>query len=71
MTDFEKLKKTFDEIGCEYEVERQCDLVKLPWDGKIITFDQIIAIDYDGIGDYFICYFYFLNGKFQGHGCWE
>jgi len=58
MTDLEKLEKTFNELGVEFE--------------KVLEKESIYLKLSSGIGHMgFICEFYFLNGKFINHGLWE
>ena len=75
MTDIEKLKNTFTEIGVEFKEQTALD----EWGEDITTrayddeckFDTSIKLS-NGIGyGGFECDFYFLNGKYQGHGVWE
>jgi len=74
MTDLEKMKQSFIELGVEHEVATAkerfgADLCKT--DYKEITFDTIIVLE-RGVGyGCFECLFYFLQGKYQGHGVWE
>lgn len=70
MTDLEKLEQTFKEIGLEYE-KIEYDIIEIAeYDGEA-EYNVCIKIN-NGIGFYrFKCEFYFLEGKFQKHGCWE
>jgi len=75
MNDFQKLICVFDSIGCKYKIitskeEWQTETQKSSYNGEL-EWDTVIELD-NGIGFYdFTCYHYFLNGKYQGHGCWE
>jgi len=67
MNDFEKLKKTFDEIGQEYFLSEKAEMERdtQPQHNCVITIKE-------GAGySNFFCEFYFLNGKRVGHGVWE
>ena len=75
MNDYEKLKKTFEEIGVDFkevdvkEKYGECP-VKVEYDGEV-KFDQELRLG-NGVGYYsFRCKYYFLSGKYQGHGVWE
>lgn len=64
MTDLEKLKSCFDEIGQNYHQQKAIDIPI--YDTTIVIFSD------DGDGDCkAICEFYFLNGKYVGHGIWK
>jgi hypothetical protein len=70
MTDLEKLEKTFNELGLKYEKE-DFDIIKYADYDGVAEYNTLIEIN-NGIGYYdFNCKFYFLDGKFQNHGCWE
>ena len=70
MTDLEKLEQTFKEIGLEYE-KIEYDIIEVAeYDGEA-EYNVSIKIN-NGIGFFdSFCKFYFLEGKFQKHGCWE
>ena len=71
MTDLEKLKKTFDEMGLAYDIFLAKDLSPCNRDNIKDNWDTLLTIQ-EGIGYMgFNCDFYFLNGKFVEHGCWE
>ncbi len=83
MTDYEKLKKTFKDIGVEFKertAKEYCgeDIgVEFEYpeiDGGVrgrIEYDTLFDID-QGVGYIgFKTSFYFLKGKFVCHGCWE
>jgi hypothetical protein len=70
MNDLEKLEKTFNEIGLQYGKEDFDIIQYVDYDGEA-NYNTLIEIN-NGIGYYdFNCKFYFLDGKFQKHGCWE
>ena len=75
MTDLEKMKEVFTNLKVKYKVvnakEEQGESPNITeYDGKI-TWDTAIKLN-NGIGYYsFECLFYFLDGKYQGHGVWE
>ena len=75
MKDLEKLQQTLSGIGTKFEVktakeEYGNEIHTSSYDG-ITTFDMVLIID-QGIGyPSFRCEFYFLEGKFVNHGCWE
>lgn len=77
MTDLEKLKKVFDEIGQGYTIKNETN--KETFSGPCeIEFDVILRItsdedsDGDAIGyEGMFCEFYFLDGKRIATGCWE
>lgn len=75
MSDLDKMVKTFNELGVEYKVKTALeeygrDIHLISYDGEIM-YDKYIKIKH-GIGYYdFYCKFYFLAGKYQGHGVWE
>ena len=69
ITDLEKLKKTFDEIGQEY-------FIKTATHGEAFIsrefqYDLVVAIDSGRGFAGMVGEFYFLNGKRVGHGVWE
>ena len=67
MTDLEKLKKTFTEIGQKYFVTIMGEFCA----SSQLQYDRVIKLD-SGVGYAgFLCEFYFLNGKRVGHGVWE
>lgn len=75
MNDFQKLVSTFNEIGVNYTVvtsleDQGTDMASIGlYDNH--SWDTCLKID-NGIGYCgFYCEFYFLEGKFQCHGCWE
>jgi len=62
MTDLEKMKNTFIELGVEFNESTVYDKGK---------YDAILYLD-SGIGySGFTCDFYFLRGKYVNHGVWE
>jgi hypothetical protein len=70
MTDLQKLEQTLKEIGCKFEIVNMVnkDIYQPP---AANNSDQLIRL-YSGKGyPGFYTNFYFLNGKFQGHGCRE
>jgi len=68
VTDFEKLKNIFTEFGIKYETdESMYNQDKLDFDEAIIIGSKYGGIGYGG----FTAEFYFMNGKFVGHGEWE
>ena len=75
MTDLEKMKITFNELGVKYDVKNsQEEYNETPaitsYDGSV-TWDICLRLN-NGVGYYsFECDFYFLDGKYQAHGCWE
>jgi len=75
MTDLEKLKNTLTEIGVKFKLktaktEHGVDVYTSNYD-KVTTFDTLLRVK-EGIGyPCFFCDFYFLEGKFVNHGCWE
>ena len=75
MTDLEKLRKTFDDLGIKYEVitaieDRKMDVYTDEANGITVAYDTRIKIT-EGIGyDGFYCDFLFWDGKYQGHGIW-
>jgi hypothetical protein len=75
MTDLEKLEKTFTEIGVKFEKktakeEIDEEIKTVAYDGEV-RYDTMLKLE-NGIGYYsFICELYFLEGKYQNHGCWQ
>lgn len=75
MTDLEKMKNTFTELGVEFKEktakeEYNEDITTSSYDGDA-TWDICLKLD-NGIGYYsFECDFYFLDGKYLTHGVWE
>ena len=76
MTDLEKLEKTLTEIGVSYTTKTAKEefhgeeIHTLKYIGET-TFNKVLVMD-EGVGyGGFKCDFYFLNGKFVNHGCWE
>lgn len=70
MNDYEKLKKTFEEIGVEFTETVSEEVEEVEYDGGVKT-NKRIHLE-NGIGYYsFVCEFYFLDDKYQGHGVWE
>lgn len=75
MTDLEKMKNTFNDLGVVFiettaKEEQSTNIATLAHDGEV-KFNICLSID-NGIGYYgFNCDFYFLDGKYQNHGCWE
>jgi len=74
-SDYEKLKKNFEAIGVDFkeidvkETYNECP-TKVEYDGAV-KFDQLLRLD-NGVGYFdFSCEYYFLGGKYQGHGVWE
>ena len=69
MKDLEKLKKTFEDLGLEFKVhERKSEEPK--YNHKDLEHDSFLRIE-RGVGYLFWMEFYFLKGKFVGHGLWE
>ena len=77
LADLQELKNVFKKIGCKFEIVTAQDKHKVKArtyhhdvEGKT-TWDTCIKLN-TGIGySDFFCEFYFLNGVFQNHGCWE
>jgi len=75
MTDLEKMKNTFTELGVEFtektaKKEYSEDVKTTSYDGEA-KWDVCLNLE-NGIGYYsFECDFYFLGGKYLTHGCWE
>ena len=75
MNDYEKLKKTFEEIGVTFKektpvLEDGAKSEVSGYDGEV-EYDQHLKV-YNGVGYYrFWCDFYFLDGKYQNNGVWE
>ena len=73
MTDMEKLKAVFGDLGIKYKTN-EAALVNggQNFDGFSYNGSITIGSDNGGIGyPGFIAEFYFVNGKFVGHGEWE
>lgn len=76
MSDLEKLKATFDEVGVEYFVvtareDRGEDINTITMYADSVTWDTSVRVP-EGIGyGSFYCDFYFLDGKYQKQGVWE
>ncbi len=75
MTDLKKMKNTFTELGVEFtemtaKDEFGEDVTVTAYDGEA-KWDVCLNLE-NGIGYYgFECDFYFLDGKYLTHGCWE
>lgn len=72
-TDYEKMKTLFDDLGVEYEAKEFAYLLlpddSLQSEGR--KYNQQLKIK-EGIGYYrFYTEFYFFDGKYIDHGCWE
>lgn len=68
MTDLEKIKKTFKEIGLDFTLKDKKDY---RGENVSIDFDKYIRVEH-GIGyPSFWGELYFLNEKFVCHGLWE
>ena len=76
MTDLERMKNLFDKIGLQYKIITSIDVNKTDTHTTghgmtSVLWDMYLEID-EGAGyAYFYTLFYFLKGKFQGHGVWE
>lgn len=70
MTDLEKLENTFSELGIIYD-KSDFDIIQNTNFREGLRYDCLIEIDHGAGYMYFNCKFYFFEGKFQGHGCWE
>ena len=74
MNDFEKLKSVFDAMDCKYTadtLDKTETLTTYDGEAEYIEYDAVIHLE-NGVGYHdFFCEFYFLNGTFQCHGCWE
>jgi hypothetical protein len=70
MNDFEKLKTCLKEIGIGFTEAIENGIKTAEFGGEL-NYNQTIKLG-NGIG-YFssYCTFYFLDGKCNGHGCWE
>ena len=67
MTDQEKMKSMFDEVGVEHKLVLEGGNVS----NGTVQYDTKILVE-EGFGySCFVCEFYFLEGKFVGHGVWE
>lgn len=75
MTDLEKMKNTFNELSVMYEIKTSQEVfgetpTNTSYDGTV-TWDISLNLN-NGVGYYSSeCIFYFLDGKYQTHGCWE
>ena len=70
MTDLEKLENTFNELGIKYEKDTLEEVRTVSYDGQV-TYNATLYLG-SGIGYMgFCCEYYFLDGKFINHGCWE
>ena len=75
MNDYEKLKNTFDGIGVEYSTKKAKEdglktIHALGAQGSV-KYDEMLYLK-NGIGyASFVCEFYFLKKKYEGHGVWE
>lgn len=77
MNDLETIKQVFTDLKVEYDVvtaneEKGCSPVMAKtYGGYAFWWDMAIKLN-AGIGYMgFECLFYFLDGKYQGHGLWE
>ena len=75
MSDLEKMKNTFTDLGVVFTentslFENDEEVTTTSYDGEA-TWDVYLHLG-NGIGySKFECDFYFLQGKYLTHGCWE
>lgn len=79
MSDLEKMKAIFSELGVGYKVitakeDRGKDIHTIKY-GEGVTWDTMIHLEDEDGEDVgypgFYCDFYFLNGEYQKYGIWE
>ena len=75
MSDLQKMKDLFNELGIEFIIKEAevyfGEKQKTVGHDGSVNCDTVIEIN-NGVG--YSCFwtdFYFLDGVFQGHGCWE
>jgi hypothetical protein len=75
MSDLESMIWNFNTIKVKYEVvsAKQEEDVEIATTShrEEIKWDTAIKLDHGAGYVYFTCMFYFLDGKYQGHGLWE
>ena len=75
MKDLEQMKNTFNELGVEFTENTAKDEynenIKTTYHDGEAKWDVSLNLE-NGIGYCgFFCVFYFLDGKYLNHGCWE
>ena len=67
MTDLQKMISTFRQIGVKFNIYKEKD----SWLTNDIQYDKTICVDHGfGFPGSYV-EFYFMEGKYLGHGVWE
>lgn len=75
MSDLEKMKAFFKDMGIVFEeitsMQESNEQVSTMDYAFLVSWDTLLKLD-NGAGYWSsYCEFYFLEGKYQNHGCWE